>query len=149
MGEPGTGLLQRWRRSNLRSLLWDSRGELGSRTGIRLSLGEVEESVRLSITGGGEEETVLSIAAPAGSPCCCCCWLGSEEWSGRPESLSGSLSFVSRVMRPLAGHGTEHNFNLSPSSVAVWQFPDGASSGIASLLSWTGDCSPQLEDWEH
>lgn len=68
MGEPGTGLLQRCRLSNLRSLLGDSRGELGSRTGMRLSLGEVKESVRLSTTGGGEEETVLSIAPPAVSP---------------------------------------------------------------------------------
>lgn len=66
VGEPGTGLLQRWRLSMLRSLLGESMGALGSRTGIRLSFGDKGESLRLSRGGGGEEEkvTVLSIAPP-------------------------------------------------------------------------------------
>ena len=78
----------------LRSLLGESRGVVGSRTGIRLCLGDVGESLRLSKAGGGEEETVtvLSIAPPAVSAWGC--WFGSEERSGRPESLSGSLSLV-------------------------------------------------------
>lgn len=67
VGEPGTGLLQRWRLSMLRSLQGESRGELGSRTGIRLSLGDEGEFLRLSTGGGGEEDTVtvLSTAPPA------------------------------------------------------------------------------------
>lgn len=140
VGEPGTGLLQRWRLSMLRSLPGESRGVPGSRTGIRLNLGDDGESLRLSRAGGGEEETVtvLSIAPPAVSAWGC--WFGSEERSGRPESLSGSLSFVRWAVRPLAGLGTGANSNLSPSSGALSDIPDGASSGIASLLSCTGDC---------
>lgn len=68
VGEPGAGLLQRWRRSMLlRSLLGESRGLFGSRTGIRLNLGDDGEPRLLSRAGGGEEETVtvLSRAPPA------------------------------------------------------------------------------------
>lgn len=151
VGEPGTGLLQRWRRSMLRSLVGESR-TLGSRTGIRLNLGDDGESLRLSRAGGGEEETVtvLSIAPPTASAWGC--WFGSEERSGRPESLSGSLSFVRWEVGPLAGLGTGANSNFPPSfktsSGTLSDSPDGASRGIASLFSCTGDCGAQLEDWE-
>lgn len=149
VGEPGTGLLQRWRRSAFRSLLGESRGALGSRTGIRLSLGDKGESLRRSRAGGGEEETVtvLSMAPPAVSAWGC--WLGSEERSGRPESLSGSLSVVRWAA--LAGLGTGASSSLPSSfrisSAALSDLLDGASSGMASLFSCTGDCSTQLEDW--
>lgn len=73
VGEPGTGLLQRCRFSRFRSLLGESKGLLGSLTGIRLSLGEEGESLCLSRAGGGEEETVtvLSTAPPAVSAWSC------------------------------------------------------------------------------
>lgn len=66
VGEPGIGLLQRLRFSMFKSLLGESRGLLGSRTGIRLNLGDEGESLRLSRAGGGEEDTVtvLSTAPP-------------------------------------------------------------------------------------
>lgn len=150
VGEPGTGLLQRWRRSKWRSRLGESRGAPGSRTGIRLSLGDEGESLCLRKAGGGEEETVtvLSMAPPAVSAWGC--WFGSEERSGRPESLSGSLSLVRWAAWPLAGLGTGANSNLPPSftisSGTLADLPDGASSGIASLFSCTGDCGAQLED---
>lgn len=150
VGEPGTGLLQRWRLSMLRSLLGESRGAPGSRTGMRLSLGDRGESLLLRRAGGGDEETVtvLSTAPPAVSAWGC--WLGSEDRSGRPESLSGSLSFVKWAEGPLAGLGTWPKSNLSPSfkfSSGSWSdLTDGASRGIASLFSCTGD--PQLGFWK-
>lgn len=152
VGEPGTGLLQRWRLSMWRSLLGESRRAVASRTGIRLSLGDEGESLRLSRAGGGEEETVtvLSIGPPAVSAWGC--WFGSEERSGKPESLSGSRSFVRWAVGPLARLGTGANSNIPPSfKISSWSLPDlldGASSGIASLLSCTGDCGTQLGDWE-
>lgn len=64
-GEPGTGLLQRWRRS----IVGESGTVVGSRMGMRLNLGEEGDSLRsrTKVGGGGEEEKVpvLSAALPA------------------------------------------------------------------------------------
>lgn len=89
VGEPGTGLLQRCCLSaTLKSrMLGESRKMAGSRMGMRLNLGDNGESLGRRTAGGGEEETVAVVSA-------CGCWCGSRERSGRPESLSGSLSLV-------------------------------------------------------
>lgn len=65
MGEPGTGLLQRCRLSPALAsrLLGQSRKMAGSRTGIRLNLGEDGESLGRRMTSGGEEETVAVVSA--------------------------------------------------------------------------------------
>lgn len=147
VSEPGIGLLQRWRLSKLRSLLGESRGELGSRTGIRLSLGDKGESLCLSTAGGGEEETVLSTVPPAMSTWGW--WFGSEERSGRPESLSGSLSLIRWAVGPLTELGTGAKSNLPRSleiSSTSSDLPDGASGGTASPFSCAGDCGTPLED---
>lgn len=151
VGEPGAGLLQRWRLSMFRSLLGESNGLLGSRTGIRLNLGDDGESLRLSRAGGGDEETVtvLSTAPPAVSAWGC--WFGSEERSGRPESLSGSLSLVRWNVGPLMGFNTGAESNFPPffklSSTSSSNLQDDSSGG-AVLLFCTGERGSPLEVWE-
>lgn len=65
VGEPGTGLLQRCRLSPALAsrLLGQSRKMAGSRTGIRLNLGEDGESLGRRTTSGGELETVAVVSA--------------------------------------------------------------------------------------
>jgi hypothetical protein len=156
VGEPCTGLLQRWQRRSSAAAVGggparpgESRvGEAGSRTGIRLCRGEVEdESLRGRAGGGGDADTVTAVLSSAPQPPASAwsCWLGSEERSGRPESLSGSRSLVSWAQGPLAA-GASRSRSLRTSSEGSSSLLEGASRGMASLRSCAGDCGPQLED---
>ena len=159
VGEPWTGLLQRWqRRSSAVAVGGSARpgesrvGEAGSRTGIRLSRGEEEQESRRGRSGGGDADTVTAVLSSAPQPPASAwgCWLGSEERSGRPESLSGSRSLVSWAQGPLAagrGSGASLSRSLRTSSEGSSGLLEGASRGMALLRSCTGDCSPELEDW--
>lgn len=66
VGEPGTGLLQRCRLSPASRLLGESKKMAGSRTGMRLNLGEDGESLGRRATSGGEVETVAVVSAWGG-----------------------------------------------------------------------------------